>query len=273
MADEILTIETPEHVELQFALATIGNRFLACAIDHAIQGAAIVLLGVVAWNVSEGVRSLSRFFTGESREASLWVAAISLLALLVIMIGYFVIFETVWSGQTPGKRLLKLRVILIDGRPVNFFAALSRNLIRGADIQPFPFYSLGIISVFASPQARRLGDYVANTVVVKERSSEAPKFDEVFSGEVIDTALKRTAPAVDFRGDVRQVTSAEITAVESFLRRREEIPEHPRQWLAWRISIPLLQKIRPAYDRDTFNYEGFLEELLARHRIESKYRD
>jgi uncharacterized RDD family membrane protein YckC len=272
MADEILTIETPEHVELQFAIATIGNRFLACAIDHTIQAAAIIVLGIIGYNVSEGFRSLSRLLTLDPKEGSLWVVAISLLATFVIVMGYFMIFETVWSGQTPGKRLLKLRVIQEDGRPITFFAAMTRNLLRGADIQPFPFYSVGILSVFASRQARRLGDFVANTVVIKERSAEAPKFDEVFKGEVIDFALHRIAPAVEFQGDVRSITPSEITAVESYLRRRTEIPEHPRQWLAWRISVPLLQKIRPVYDPAAFNYEGFLEEILARYRVESRYR-
>ncbi|MBK7599990.1 MAG: hypothetical protein IPJ07_16295 [Acidobacteria bacterium] len=89
---------------------------------------------------------------------------------------------------------------------------------------------------------------------------------------MIDFALHRIAPAVEFQGDVRSITPSEITAVESYLRRRTDIPEHPRQWLAWRISVPLLQKIRPVYDPANFNYEGFLEEILARYRVESRYR-
>jgi hypothetical protein len=143
--------------------------------------------------------------------------------------------------------------------------------MRGADIMPFPFYSIGIISVFSSSRAKRLGDYVANTVVIKERIAEAPSFDDVFDSEVIDTAMRRIAPAVDFHGDVRAVTSSEILAVETFLRRRYDIPEHPRQWLAWRIAVPLLEKIRPYYDPANFNYEGFLEELLSRYRVQAKY--
>ena len=111
------------------------------------------------------------------------------------------------------------------------------------------------LSVFTSARAKRLGDYVANTVVVKERAAEAPKFDEIFESEVIDTAMRRVAAPVDFQGEVRAVTSSEILAVESFLRRRYDIPEHPRMWLAWRIAMPLLEKIRPYYDPTTFSYE------------------
>jgi uncharacterized RDD family membrane protein YckC len=273
MADEILTIETPEHVELQFALATIGNRFLACAIDHTFQVVALALTMVAAYNLSEGVRALSRAEYGIIREGSLWVMGMAIFAIFLIINGYFTLFETVWSGQTPGKRWLKLRVIQEDGRPITFFAALIRNLMRWVDIMPMPFYSIGIVSVFSSARAKRLGDYVANTVVIKERAAEAPSFDEVFESEVIDTALRRIAPAVNFRGDVRVITPAEILSVETFLRRRYDIPERPRQWLAWRIALPLLEKIRPYYDPDSFTYEGFLEELLARYRVQTRYRE
>ena len=152
-----------------------------------------------------------------------------------------------------------------------------RNLLRGADMLPImiilPFYSVGIASVFASARSKRLGDFVAGTVVIKERAAEAPSFDEVFESEVIDTARRRVAPAVDFRGDVRVIEPVEIEVVEAFLRRRYDLPDHPRQWLAWRIAIPLLEKIRPYYDPARFNYEGFLEELLARYRVQVKYRE
>ena len=277
MADETLVIETPEHVELRFALATIGNRFLACAIDHALQMLAIGVTLFVTLRLSDGARRLGREVTSSVEEGSLWILALATLAVFILYFGYFVIFETVWSGQTPGKRWLRLRVIREDGRPVNFFAALARNLLRGADMMPMilvlPFYSVGIVSVFSSARSKRLGDLVAGTVVVKERASEAPSFDEVFEGAEIDTALRRVAPAVEFRGDVRRVGAREIEVVEAFLRRRYDLPDHPRQWLAWRVALPLLEAIRPHYDPVAFNYEGFLEELLARHRAQVKYRE
>ncbi len=273
MTDETLVIETPEHVELNFALATIGNRFIACAIDHAIQVIFFIAVYLIARSLSAGLRGMESMLFSDAKGLSLWVVAGLIIAGFVIFVGYFIFFETIWSGQTPGKRWMKLRVIQEDGRPINFFAALTRNLIRFADMVIPPFYSVGIVSVFASARAKRLGDYVANTVVVKERAAEAPKFDEVFESEVIDTAMRRVAPHVDFLGDVRVVTSSEILAVENFLRRRYDIPEHPRLWLAWRIAMPLLEKIRPHYDPVTFNYEGFLEELLARRRAQGRFRE
>ncbi len=273
MTDETLVIETPEHVELHFALATIGNRFLACVIDHAIQAISFVVIYLIARTLSSGLRAMESMVFAGATGISLWVVAGVMIAGFLIFFGYFIFFETVWSGQTPGKRWLKLRVIQEDGRPITFFAALTRNLIRFADMVFPPFYSVGIISVFASARAKRLGDYVANTVVVKERAAEAPKFDEVFESEAPDTAMRRVAPQTPFHGDVRSVTAAEILAVESFLRRRYDIPEHPRLWLAWRIAMPLLEKIRPHYDPANFNYEGFLEELLAKYRAQVRIRE
>jgi uncharacterized RDD family membrane protein YckC len=271
MADETLVIETPEHVELQFALATIGNRFLACAVDHVIQVFSSIIVYFIARNFSPELRSNESAVFGAEGEINQLIMALAIIASFLIYFGYFIFFETVWSGQTPGKRWLKLRVIQEDGRPINFFAALLRNLIRLVDM--FPLYSIGIVSIFASSRAKRLGDYVANTVVVKERAAEAPKFDEIFESEEPDTAMRRVAPHVDFQGDVRAVTSSEILAVERFLRRRYDIPENPRMWLAWRIAMPLLEKIRPFYDPAAFNYEGFLEELLARHRAQVRFRE
>ncbi len=270
MADEILTIETPEHVELQFALASIGNRFLACAIDHLLQVLAIIAVSFLFFGLGFKVEKFGSRIASAVQEGNVWVAALLILASFVIFMGYFVFFETLWNGQTPGKRWMKLRVIQEDGRPINFFSAFARNMLRLADMLPPPFYSLGIVSIFASERAKRLGDFLANTVVIKERTAEAPKFDDIFTGDVtngvIDTALRRIAPAVTFQADVRSVTEPEIEIVENFLRRRYDIPEHPRAWLAWRIAVPLLDRLQPSFEGG-FNYEGFLEELLARYRI------
>src|SRR5262247_3001330 len=160
MADETLVIETPEHVELNFALATIGNRFLACAIDHAIQVISLVIVYVIFRSLNASVRAAESMLFNDAKGISLWLLAALIIAGFLIFFGYFIFFETIWSGQTPGKRWLKLRVIQEDGRPISFFAALTRNLIRSADMQLFFFYSVGIISVFASVRAKRLGDYV-----------------------------------------------------------------------------------------------------------------
>lgn len=258
--EDILIIETPERVPLHFALASIGNRFLACAIDHALQ--AITLLGMAIAFVA--VANFSNL-EGALSSAPKWVYAVMIVTLFLVLTGYFAFFEWLWSGQTPGKRWLKLRVIREDGRPITFWEASVRNLLRSFDMMPAPFYSIGLISVFASARDQRVGDMVAGTVVVREREAEAPAFAQVFASPVSDPALRRSFKPVDFTADLNSLTEAEIHVVETFLRRRWDLEDVPRQWMAWRVTLPILYKLRPTYDMESFTYEGFLEELLHRY--------
>ena len=264
--EDILVIETPERVPLHFALASIGNRFIACAIDHAIQVLAIGLIGlttVILMNFPIFEQAISG--------APKWVLAVMIIVLFLIFSGYFAFFEWAWSGQTPGKRWLKLRVLREDGRPITFWEAAVRNLMRTVDMMPAPFYSIGLISVFSTTRDQRIGDMVAGTVVVREREAEAPEFSQVFATPVSDPALRRSFKPVDFTASLSSLTEGEIQVVETFLRRRWELSDVPRQWMAWRVSLPILFKIRPTYDLSTFTYEGFLEELLHRYLQQHRF--
>ena len=264
--EDILIIETPERVPLHFALASIGNRFIACAIDHAIQGLALAII-LVASIILANTSSIEGAVAGAPK----WVYAVMILLLFLTFSGYFAFFEWIWSGQTPGKRWLKLRVIREDGRPITFWEAAVRNLLRTFDMMPVPFYSIGLISVFSTTRDQRVGDMVAGTVVVREREAEAPEFSQVFATPVSDPALRRSFKPVDFTASLSALTDSEIQVVETFLRRRWELSDVPRQWMAWRVSLPILYKIRPAYDLATFTYEGFLEELLHRYLQEHRF--
>ena len=113
----------------------------------------------------------------------------------------------------------------------------------------------------------------AGTVVVREREAEAPAFAEVFASPVSDPALRRSFKPVLFAADINNLTEQEISVVESFLRRRWDLKDYPRQWMAWRVSLPLLYKLRPRYDLATFTYEGFLEELLHRYRARHRFTE
>ena len=264
--DEVLIIETPERVPLHFGLASIGNRFLACALDHTIQVmvlAVIVISGLIIANVASLENAIA--------SAPKWVYAVMILLAFLIFSGYFAFFEWMWSGQTPGKRWLKLRVIREDGRPITFWEAAVRNLLRTFDMMPAPFYSIGLISVFVNGRDQRVGDMVAGTVVVRERETEAPPFAQVFASPVSDPALRRSFKPVDFNASLNSLTESEIQVVETFLRRRWDLEDVPRQWMAWRVALPILYKLRPSYDLATFTYEGFLEELLHRYLREHRF--
>lgn len=264
--EDILVIETPERVPLHFALASIGNRFIACAIDHAIQVLAIGLIGLSAL-ILMSFPSIEQVVASAPK----WVLAVVIIVLFLILAGYFAFFEWAWSGQTPGKRWLKLRVLREDGRPITFWEAAVRNLLRTMDMMPAPFYSIGLISVFSTTRDQRIGDMVAGTVVVREREAEAPEFSQVFATPVSDPALRRSFKPVDFTASLSSLTESEIQVVETFLRRRWDLSDVPRQWMAWRVSLPILFKLRPTYDVTTFTYEGFLEELLHRYLQEHRF--
>jgi uncharacterized RDD family membrane protein YckC len=272
--EETLIIETPERVSLAFALASIGNRFLAVAIDHFIQYFAI-------FDVLWAFLSISGFGEAIERagayplleEMPKWTIALMIIVLFLIFTGYFIFFEWLWNGQTPGKRLLKLRVIREDGRPITLWEAVARNLLRIFDTFPgfvLPIYSIGLITIFMSRRDQRIGDMFAGTVVIRERSDEAPKFSDVFSTRITDAALRRLQKQTFFTADLRGVTESEIEVVESFLRRRDDLSERQRLWMAWRVALPIMYKIKPVYDMQTFTYEGFLEELV--HRFHSRNR-
>ena len=267
-SDETLVIETPERVALHFALASIGNRFIACAIDHTIQIVTLIVIVIFFAIIADYADFGSRL-----TNAPKWIIALLIVFVFLLMSGYFAIFEWLWHGQTPGKRWMKLRVIREDGRPISFFEAIVRNLLREFDIMPLPFYSVGLISVFSTDRDQRVGDLVAGTVVVREREAEAPAFAEVFASPVSDPALRRSFPPVQFSADVNSLNEQEISVVESFLRRRWDLKDYPRQWMAWRVAMPILFKLRPRYDLTTFSYEGFLEELLHRYREKHRFID
>jgi uncharacterized RDD family membrane protein YckC len=264
--EDTLVIETPERVPLHFALASIGNRFLACAVDHAIQACAIAIIFFASLIVAN-IEWLYDLFTSAPK----WIYAVMILLLFLTFSGYFAFFEWLWSGQTPGKRWLKLRVLREDGRPITFWEASVRNLLRSFDMMPAPFYSIGLISVFINSRDQRVGDMVAGTVVVREREAEAPEFTQVFASPVSDPALRRSFKPVDFTANLNSLTESEIQVVETFLRRRWDLGDVPRQWMAWRVALPILYKIRPTYDVEKFTYEGFLEELLHRYLQQHRF--
>jgi len=265
--DETLVIETPERVPLHFALASIGNRFLACAVDHFLQTLGFVALFVLFVLTTFGMDQ----WTARFSEAPKWAQALLIIAAFFVWSGYFVLFEWAWNGQTPGKRWLRLRVIREDGRPITFWEAALRNFLRGFDMVPSGLYSIGLISVFITARDQRVGDLVAGTVVVREREAQAPSFEEVFSAPTSDVALRRSFKPVPFKAALNSLTEPEIEVVEAFLRRRWDLKEAPRSWMAWRIATPLLHKLRPEFDPDQFTYEGFLEELLHRYRAEHRF--
>jgi uncharacterized RDD family membrane protein YckC len=151
-----IPIETPEGISLTYELAGLSDRGMAYLVDLLIRCAALAVIGALFF-----------LFLGEARLAGvgLW-----LVVYFLVEWGYFVLFELLWDGQSPGKRLFELRVIKSAGHPVGFYDSALRNLLRGADIMPMT-YAVGAVCILASGRFQRLGDLAAGTIVVRERKA------------------------------------------------------------------------------------------------------
>jgi uncharacterized RDD family membrane protein YckC len=152
--DTLLRVETPEAIDLMLRPASVVPRALAYVIDLGIRG---VILGLAY---------LVLGFLGH--------IGVGLIALLTFLISwwYMVLFEVLNQGRSPGKQLMKLRVLNDDGTPVGWAGSLLRNLLRVVDLLPFG-YAIGILSSLLHPNFKRLGDLVAGTLVVHQERVHA----------------------------------------------------------------------------------------------------
>ena len=154
---------TPESIELEFTLAGIGNRAWALLIDYQVLGLTIAVFMVVWTMLSTQLTDfwISIFGT----QTTLWLLAIAFFVIFAIYAGYFVFFEALWQGQTPGKRFAKIRVIRDDGKPVGLPQAALRALLRPGDEILFS----GVFLIMLGSKEKRLGDLVAGTIVIQNQ--------------------------------------------------------------------------------------------------------
>ena len=155
MLDTYREVVTPEGVPLHLPAAGPVPRALAWAIDAAIRGAVMIVVGILM---------------GLFGAAGMGVYAV---AMFVIMWLYPVLFEALDNGRSPGKRALGLQVIAANGAPVGWLAAFARNLLRVVDMLPV-MYATGVVTSLADPWGRRLGDMVAGTLVVHVHDRDPP---------------------------------------------------------------------------------------------------
>jgi uncharacterized RDD family membrane protein YckC len=254
-AGEKLIIETPEQTSIEFPLAGIGSRFLAVLIDSLFQFGAVIVLGLIFLAVA-AVAGRATF--GGSSAAGIWLWAIFILVYFVLMYGYFILFESIWNGQTPGKRITHLRVIKDSGQPITAVDAVGRNLMRIVDQLPFA-YGIGVLCAWISPQSKRLGDYVAGTVVVHEKPFEsvAPQWDAA-------------AQPMMHQYGANRLTPEEFALVETFLSRRSALDAGVRYDTAAGILRRIEAKLTVPPEKPSA--EKLLEELSRERRSTGGYR-
>ena len=199
--DTTARVETPEHVAFDYHVAGPAKRGLAWLIDVMIQACIVVGAVIIAAFAAVGGGDL---INGMSEGAML-------LLLFALQWGYYALFESLWSGRTPGKRAMRIRVVREGGHPLTVRDALLRNLLRAADWMP-AMYSLGLLVMASDTRFRRLGDMVAGTIVVTE--------DRHGPGAAVQVHPPPTQVELDGLPQRPPVSRDELDAIEVFLRRR-----------------------------------------------------
>jgi len=241
MQQDRVVIETPEHVQFSYELAGLGSRFLALLLDTLFQGAGLlgVLLLLSAMN-----RLLNWTFPDLGEVAGLPITMLIIVfSMTLLVIVYFIVFELIWNGQTPGKRIGGMRVIRAGGGSIGFAASAIRNILRLIDSLPI-FYLFGGLFAFFTRASQRIGDLAAGTIVVKERLWGYPGEEEAaeLSKEAGDGAEAGDPAVRRARGYVRSLSPEQIRTVSRFIERRNELSAEMRSQLAARIAASLREQ-------------------------------
>ena len=239
--DQVIEIETPEQVTVTVTVAGIGSRAAAAIIDALI----ILLMVFAGWLL---VIAPGAGLLGEGA----WVLAIGLILTFALFWGYYVLFEGLRDGQTPGKRLLRLRVVQDGGYSVSFAASAVRNLVRLLDMQPFPTGLLGLAVALVSRSGKRLGDMAAGTIVVREHLQHVA----VPVGAEQDGASAE--PAV--------LTEAEYELLERYMARRDALDPAHRHAIAEQMAQRLEERLPQASTPLAALVALYERERLARAR-------
>ena len=250
-----VTLQTPESVELEFTLAGIGNRAFAVLIDYIVLFLTLTLFWII-WGILS-IQIVNSF--DNVNNIGLWLFAIALLINFFIYIGYFVFFEVIWQGQTPGKRYAKIRVIRDDGRRVSIQQATLRALLRPIDDTLF----IGAFLIILGSREKRLGDMVAGTLVVQEEYVVAAiNFPISQQAQQLATELPQMA-------NLSVLLPDDFAAIREYLQRRGEMTSKAKS----ELSLQIARQVRSIIDMKTLpdglTADVFLEAVYLAYQQQS----
>lgn len=236
-------VVTPEAVALELPLASVGSRFLALAMDWSIQLAllvAVLFAGGVAANATDADHGV--------------VGALAYVVIFLVVFGYPVGFETLRRGRTPGKAALGLRVVTREGGPDRFRHAAIRASLGLVDFL-LTAGAAAVISTMATHDNQRLGDLVAGTVVVRERSGLKTPTPVAFA---VPAGLESYASSLDVAG----LSTADHSTVRAFLLRAPSLPAEARTRIAGSLAATVAAKLHATVPSDV-TPEAFLQAVMA----------
>lgn len=242
-------IETPEKIRFSYQIAEIGTRITAYVIDQIIQ---IIVILIIIWPV------LGYAVTFSAKNMTYLTAAFLVIIFFLMRWFYFVLFELIMEGQSPGKRMLRIRVIRDNGDSLNFETIIFRNFLRIVDDFPM-FPLLGGFITLIDPLSRRLGDLVANTIVVKEihYRLQLPDFQ---------VNLNRLKTDREFIPVKRRLTENELYIIRRFLNECHKLPVEKGTEIALNLAKQTQKKL--GIEEEITDAFLFLERIYHQHGID-----
>ncbi len=229
--DERYVVATPERVSFSYDVAGIGSRFMAGFVDF-------VAYLVTAIGVSILYGQISQRLTDPALSSALEGMYIGLT--FVLYWAYYIVFELVWGGQSPGKRLIGLRVIGIDGAPATPGQIIMRNIMRLVDLFP-GFYITGLVTMFVNSQSRRLGDFAAGTLVVREGRKLSVKELSGWPGPALQLSERAAAEAAGL--SIHRLDVERRDLAREFIARRAEMSARQRAILAMQVASAISRQL------------------------------
>lgn len=224
--DTSIEIITPENVSFRYHVAGPFRRLPAYLIDCVLQ--------IVIWVAS----SLLLAFVFSMVSLPSLGFGVSLAFLFFLSWFYGGLFETYWNGQTPGKRLMSIRVISTDGQPINGLQAVLRNFLRAIDAQPFFLFQVGLFSSMMNDRFQRLGDLASGTMVIVEEREWFRGIIRIDEPEVARLA-QRIPPSFQATPSLAKALAAYVQRRMAFpVMRRIEVARHLAEPLTRRFGLP-----------------------------------
>jgi uncharacterized RDD family membrane protein YckC len=239
-----VVMQTPEGVELDFALGGVGSRTLAWTVDQTILYLGLTLLGLaLAWVYAYVLLPVltTQFPTFSVDDLNLWAWAIAGLLSFALTNGYFITWETLWRGQTPGKRLAKIRVIRDDGQPIGVKEAALRSFVGWFDLA---FFFIGLMLVLLGRAEKRLGDMAAGTLVIQAETSAqqetalVPTIFSTLTKDTVEVLVAQTDPAV--------LSVDHYFVLQNFLGHRSRLSAYDRNQVTAKLSQQLRSLLSPS---------------------------
>jgi len=234
--ERTVTVRTPESIAFYYELAGLGSRFLAVVIDFVIQLFVFIGLWLLIALAADRIAPLATALRLNGTQAAAVMIALLIILVFLIFFGYFIFFEAWWNGQTPGKRLLGIRVVRDGGYPLDLGSAVLRNLIRV--VEALLVYMPSAISALVSSQNKRLGDFAAGTIVVRDRAFEVSDPQSWLRGDSVPPAPPLVAETA--------LTPAEWQLVDRYIQRRTSLPPAVAVATAARVAGALRPKVGAA---------------------------